>query len=323
MHRFFIPILLVACFMALAGCRTSQTIKDAWKGTRAYYYEYLNTPATLNMDDKGNILDHQAEMGSAIAGFDMQLMQLERVLQNSDRNPDAAWVTSLTTRFPWLSAVALTDDVGDPRAMVPPDFPKGFEIGTLLEVDAKQQIKDLRAFVQEHHLGPEIYIGNPVYVGAEFKGVITVHFDPRALLARAGDPAKIVIAAPGGILWPGLYAAESTPVAGVDWGEEVRKNSCGIVRNDLGAFYWVSRYLGNLPLIYAVRVEGNFPLREENMQGLAQANAFAIGPVNFADMQPPADYEPAEEITPDGHNSPLAGPLSAHEGESGGTPLAE
>lgn len=321
MHR-FIPLLLILCSVALVGCRSSQNIKDAWKGTRSYYYEYLNTPASLNMDDKGNILDYQAEMGSAIADFDMRILELERVLQNSDRNPDAAWVTSLTARFPWLSAVALTDEEGYPRALVPPTFAKGFEIGTLLEVDPKQQIKDLRAFVQEDPQGPEIYVGNPVYIGADFKGVITVHFDPRALLARAGDPGKIIIAAPCGIVWPGLYDAQATPVAKVDWGEEVRKNSSGIVRNELGAFYWVCRYLGNLPLIYAVRVEGSFPLREENMQGLAQANAFAMGPINFTNMQPPANYEPPVEITPDGHNSPLAGPAPTQEGGSG-TPLAQ
>lgn len=328
MHR-AVALLIIACSMALVGCRAPQTVKDAWKGTRSYYYEYLNTPATLNMDDKGNILDYQAEMGSAIADFDLRLQELERVLQNSDRNPDAAWVTAMTSRFPWLSGVVLADNEGIPRAQVPVAYPKGFEIGSLLEVDHKQLLKDLRAYVQEHPLGPEIYIGNPVYIGADFRGVITVHFDPRALLARTGDPGKVMIAGPSGILWPGLYDAASTPMASVDWGEEVRNNSSGIVRNELGAFYWVCRYVGNLPLVYAVRIEGEFPLREENMQGLADANAFAIGPVDFSTMQPPAEYEEANpvdspsEIAPDGHNSPLAGPGPVPGETNGGTPLPD
>ena len=308
----------------VTGCRTPQTVKDAWKGTRSYYYEYLNTPATLNMADKGDIQDYQAALGIAISEYDLQLQELERVLHNSDRNPDANWVTSITTRFPWLSGVVLTDDIGVPRAQIPPNFAKPFTIGTLLEVDEKQQLKDLRAFVQQDPLGPEIYVGNPVYFGADFKGVIIVHFDPRALLARTGDPAKVVIAGPDGIIWPGIYAEESTPIARVNWAEETRKTHSGIVRNELGAFYWVSRYLGNLPLVYAIRIQGEFPLREENMQGLAQANTFAVGPVSFSNMLPPMQDagERPEEITPDSGLSPLSAPGAAPM-EQNAEPLAQ
>lgn len=321
MHRAIILLVLTGV-VVLTGCRAPQTVKNAWKGTRAYYYEYLNTPAKLNMDDKGDILDYQAEMGSAIADFDMRLQELERALQNSDRNPNAAWVTSITTRFPWLSGVVLADAEGTPRAQTPAAFPKGFSIGNLLEEDPKQQIKDLRAFVQVHPLGSEIYVGNPVYLGADFKGVIIVHFDPRALLARTGDPGKIVVAGPEGVIWPGMYEVDAIPVSSVNWAEEVRKKTSGIIRNELGAFYWICRYIGNLPLVYAVRVQGEFPIHEENMRGLAEANAFALGPVAFSDLNPgelsnPGYSSPSPvEITPDGRNSPLASPISAPPGDA-------
>ena len=327
MLRYFFVMAVVGSFM-LTGCRAPQTVKDAWKGTKGYYYEYLNTPARLNMDDRGDILDYQAALGTAVSDFDMRLQELERVLQNSDRNPDAAWVTSITTRFPWLSGVALTDDTGTPRAKVPPVFPKPFEIGNLLDVDPKQQLKDLRAFVQSSDLGAEVYVGNPVYIGADFRGVIIVHFDPRALLARTGDPGKLVIAGPDGIIWPGLYEASSIPVANINWAEEVKQNTSGVVKNDLGAFYWVCRYIGNLPLIYAIRIQGEFPLNENNMHGIAEANSFAIGPVNFASMQPPQMPESMEmpaEVTPDGNLSPLTAPGStpSTETEKTATPLSE
>lgn len=343
MHRYFF-LLAAACILVLTGCRTPQTVKDAWKGTRSYYYEYLNTPARLNLDDKGNVKDFQAALGTAISDFDVQLQELERALQNSDQNPDAEWVATMTARFPWLSGVALTDDEGIPRAKIPPNFPKPFEIGNLLDVDPKQQLKDLRAFVQNDPLGPEIYIGNPVYVGADFRGVITVHFDPRTLLARTGDAAQVMIAGPDGIMWPGIYDPAATPIADVNWAERVKSNVSGIERNDLGAFYWICRYIGNLPLVYAIRIEGEFPLQEENMQGLAAANALAIGPVDLSMLVPPSDAEkqgertreatqtpeafspgiPPSEISPDGRNSPLAEPVPSGEGSrQGGTPLSE
>lgn len=311
MHRSIFLLILVS--VSLAGCKTPQTVKDAWKGTRSYYYEYMNTPAQLNMDDKGNILDYQTELGTAVGDFDLQLQELEKALENSDRRPDTEWVTTMTTRFPWLSGITLTDAEGTPRARVPLTFPKSFAIGNLLEVDPKQQLKDLRGFVQMHPLGPEIYIGNPVYVGADFRGVIVTHFDPRVLLARAGDPAKVVIAGPDGILWPGMFEVDSLPLADVNWAEKVKKEYAGTVSNELGTFYWISRYVGNLPLIYAVRVKGDFPVNDDNMRNLAEANAYAIGRVDFSTMEAPetAISEPAEapvEITPDGQSSPLTAP---------------
>lgn len=326
MHRSIFLLILVS--ISLVGCRTPQTMKDTWKGTRSYYYEYLNPPAKLNMDDKGNILDYQAELGSAIGEFDLQLQELEKALQNSDRRPDAEWVTAMTTRFPWLSGIALTDEEGTPRAKVPMVFPKQFEIGNLLEVDPKQQLKDLRGFVQVHHLGPEIYVGNPVYTGADFRGVIVMHFDPRVLLARTGDPGRVVIAGPEGIVWPGMYDAESLPLAGVNWAEKVKSEYSGTVKNELGTFYWISRYVGNLPLIYAVRVQGEFPSDESNMRGLAEANAYAVGRVDFSQMQAPepgtnAPSEAPGEITPDGHTSPLTAPGPAMNEGQNATSLAE
>lgn len=323
MFRYLLLLIIAVSFLA-AGCRASQSMKDAWKGTRSYYYEYLNTPAGLNMDDKGDVENYQAVLGSAIADYDLQLQELERVLHNSDRNPDAAWVTAITTRFPWLSGVVLTDEFGTPQAKVPPNFPKPFAAESLLEHDPKQRVKDLRAVVLNDPLGPEIYLGNPVYVGGEFRGVIITHFDPRVLLARTGDPAKVMIAAPGGIIWPGIYDAAATPMAKTDWEKLLREEHSGILKNDLGSFYWISRYLGNLPLVYAIRIQGEFPLRQDNLQALAQANAFAIGTVHFPDMMPEAPQPPIE-ITPDGANSPLTAPDSVPSSRVGGTamPLPE
>ena len=332
MHRYFF-LMVAACVLLLAGCRTPQTVKDAWKGTRSYYYEYLNTPASLNLDDKGNISDYEAALGAAIADFDTRIQELERALQNSDQNPDATWVTVMTTRFPWLSGIVLTDSDGIPRAKIPQVYAKPFDIGTLLEADPKQQIKELRAFVQEDPLGPEIYVGNPVYVGADFRGVITVHFDPRTLLARTADASHVMIAGPNGVLWPGIYDAAATPVAAVDWEERVKRSISGIERNELGSFYWICRYIGNLPLIYAIRIQGEFPLQEENLQGLAVANSLALGPVDLSMLQgPPSDASalesadpgiPPSEITPDGMNSPLTDPVDSLSKGYDGKPLSE
>ena len=298
MYRNFILLLAVGAVF-LGGCRTPQTVKDAWKGTRNYYHQYLNTPATLNFDDRGDITDYQKALGEAVSDFDLCIMDLERMLQNSDQRPDAAWVSATTGKFPWISGLALTDEYGTPRALIPLNFPKPFDASPLTELDPKQQLKDLRAYVQETSLGSEIYVGNPVYLGEDFRGLIVVHFDPRTLLMRSGDPNRVVIAGPGGILWPALYNIEETPLAGVNWASLVQGNSSGTLSNAKGSFYWVARYLGNLPLIYAIRIKGEFAHHPENLAALGEASNFAIGQVGFdnATSETPAAEAPQPPAT--------------------------
>ena len=207
------------------------------------------------------------------------------------------------TRFPWLSGLALTDEYGTPQAQIPPNFPKPYDTGSLVDLDPKQKLKDLRAYVQHSYLGPEIYIGNPVYVGEDFRGVIVAHFDPRALLARTGDPSRIVIICPDGIVWPGIYAIEETPLADVNWREKVRESAYGTVSNAKGTFYWITRYIGNLPLVYAVRVKGDFTLKESNLADLNLASQFTLGQRMLADQE----HAPDTQTPPDDGPAPYTG----------------
>lgn len=324
MQRYFV-YAFCACVIFALGCRPPQYVKDAWKSTQSYYKTYLNTPATLDMGDTGGLEEYQAELGAAIAGFDASLSELERVMANSDRSPDPSWVGRMSSRFPWISGIALTDEFGYAHANINREYPKPFDVGTMLETDPKQLLKDLRAYAQFSDLGPELYLGNPMYRGEEFRGLIVVHFDPRALLARTADPARFMIASSEGIIWPGLYDADSTPVAAINWGEVVLDSSHGTVSNANGTFYWVARYFGNLPLVYAVKVSGEFPERLENMAGLSEATSRVLGAVNIGHQSSPQRYEPqdlgnigAPNVAP---NAPILGAPAPAAPRPAGAPL--
>ena len=69
----------------------------------------------------------------------------------------------------------------------------------------------------------------------------------------------MVILSPQALLWPGKYDFAATPLAGVDWSEVVSKSSSGTCTNATGSFYYMVRYLGNLPLVFAVAESGTFP----------------------------------------------------------------
>ncbi|WP_035064574.1 PDC sensor domain-containing protein [Nitratidesulfovibrio termitidis] len=264
--------LLLALGVLLAtGCK--HEAKEYWKDTRRYYREYLNTPAKLDLEDKGEVAPAEARLAEGFAGIDIQLRALERALENSDRKPDTAWAKQMFQRFPWISGLAAVDHDGNVMAQQPEASMKPLDFTPLLKEDAKQNMRALRSYVQDTPMGPEVYVGVPVYSGTDFRGLVIAHFDIRALLPYSSRPADLMIAAPGQVMWPGRFDAQATPIASTDWGAVLTKDVYGTVANTNGEFYWVSRYLGNLPLVFAVPEAGSFPEKPEQLGILKQAAA--------------------------------------------------
>ena len=282
-------VLLGMAAACIAGCEPNQTIKNIWKDTKAYYREYLNTPAVLEMHDTGDYKDYMLHLGAGMAALDTPLNQLLRVMDDSDRGPDNAWAMAQLRRFPWLSGLAVIDGEGNELARVPDYSLKDFDATLLLEADPKQRRSELRAYVQQSGLGPEIYVGKPVYMGDELKALVVAHFDMRALLAHNRGAAHLVIATPQVMLWPGLYDIEQTPLVGVDWEKTVLGNSSGTLSNSHGSFQWVSSYFANLPIIYAIASSGDFSTSTEQLEMLDYADAFAVPNINIAPPAPQDD----------------------------------
>lgn len=276
MYRLLYLFLMVLSLSSMA-CSQSQMIKDSWKFTTRQYRSYLNTPAALNLEDKGSCEVYELALGEAVVNVDAELQRLVRAMENSDHNPDQSWVMTMMGRFPWLSGVALVDKTGALVAQYPEYFNKSFDVSPLLEPDPKQRMGDLRAYVQRSENGPEIYIANPVYGSEDLRGLIVSYFDPRALVTMSSDPGRFVLASPSGIIWPGQYGAGSV-IGSQDWEEVLRKKSCGVIGDSKSGFFWTTRYVGNLPLVYATPVsaglsfdtaEGSQPQRtstEKNTQ---------------------------------------------------------
>lgn len=269
-------ILAVVLCAGVVGCEPNQTVKNIWKDTKSYYREYLNTPATLELHGIQNYQDYMLRLGAGMAAIDEQLNQLTRVMDDSDRGPDNAWAMSLLRRFPWLSGLAVIDGYGNEMARVPEFSLKEFDASPLLEEDDKQRRTSLRAYVQDSPLGPEIYLGKPVYVSDELRAVVVAHFDMRALLAHYKFAAGMVVATPQVMLWPGVFDIDQTPVPTADWNSLVKSGVSGTISNKNGEFYWICSYFGNLPIIYALPSGGAFATRPDQLELLDHADAFAV-----------------------------------------------
>ncbi|MDL2316854.1 hypothetical protein LJC59_07235 [Desulfovibrio sp. OttesenSCG-928-A18] len=252
-------LLIILLAHVVSGCGSSQTIKDSWKFTTRQYRTYLNTPASIDFDDKGSCEVYEVALGDAVLKVDENILALIRAMENSDHNPGPPWVMSMMQRFPWLSGVALVDGDGVLNAQYPEYFAKTFDASPLLEADQKQRMGELRAYVQMDPAGPEVYVANPVFGQDKMRGIIVAYFDPRALVMYSSDPGSFMIASPAGVVWPGNFSSGS-PVSSTDWATLLTSKSCGIVGSEGNEFFWTSRYIGNLPLVYAMPTSsGRFP----------------------------------------------------------------
>lgn len=267
MRVFVISLALsVAC-----GCTAWQPTKEVWKTTKGLWYTYVSPPASVDYDDKGSVQSEGLALSSAIMGIDVELDKLERAMQNADKPPTQEWLTSLFASFPWLNGFAGVKYDGTILGQEPPDSLKKLDFIPLLYEDKKQGSRALRADAQPGPLGPEIILATPLYDGIDFLGIVAAYFDMRSLMRFSNNANAIVVLTPGALLWPGKYDFAATPLAGVDWNKVVLESTSGTCSNSTGAFYYMVRYLGNLPMIFAIPSKGTFP---DGNGSLEQGNSY-------------------------------------------------
>ncbi len=286
-------LFLTVAAIVTAGCSSNQTVHDAWKTTKGLWYTYASPPATIDYEESGEMSVHELALATRMMGIDIQLGQLERVMSNADKPPTNEWLQNFFARFPWMGGFAGVKADGQIIGQEPAAPMKSLDFLPLLEEDEKQNMRALRGYVEDTPLGAEVFLAAPLYDASDFLGVVVAHFDMRALLRYATDPEELVIVAPQAVLWSGRYDIAATPMSGVDWGEVVRKNSRGTVSNAAGSFYWVARYLGNQPLIFAVPVSGTFPEKSEQFGGMGSGGESVGTPFLSEDVPMiPSDLQP-------------------------------
>lgn len=252
-------LLLIAavsgCVGLMGGCGTSA--HEVWKGTKKLYAEYLNPPASVDYEDKGALSEAESRLAMRMLGIDQQLENLERFLENQDKPPTSDVVSRFFMRFPWLSGLAAVDASGEVLAQEPSVPMKPLDFTLILEADSQNgSSRGLRVCVQDTPLGPEIFMGMPIYEHSELRGFLVCHFDMRALLKYVDNPGELVILSPEGVLWAGHFAVGATPLADRKWGEITKSAVEGTVSDSTGQFIWLARFLGKTPIIFASPVKG-------------------------------------------------------------------
>lgn len=291
---------LMAVLLLVPGCASNQTAKDTWKGTKSLYRSYLNVPATVDLEERVDIADSDSHLAVAAEKVDHELNNLERWIENSPDDFDASWVQKTMKRFPWLSGLALIDASGDVVAKQAQGFMKELEVDPLLEVDPKQSISALRSYVQASPLGYEVYLGNPIYFGEEFRGLLVAFFDPRNVVGFSPEPDQLIMASGHEIFWPGVYEASSLPMHGGEWAKTLANRPTGTVDNSSGSVKWTGRYFGNLHFAYGVVNKGSFPQNKEQMAGVDRSvgRNYGVGDTPLPTLQGTLNNLQPEGSTP-------------------------
>lgn len=270
-YSFLRAFTLLFAISVTVGCTAWQPTKEVWKTTKSLWNTYVSPPAEVDYDDKGGVNPEAYALSTALIGIDAELGKLERTMQNADRPPTQEWLGNLFASFPWLNGFAGVKYDGTILGQEPPDSMKKLDFIPLLYEDKKQGSRALRADVQPGPLGPEVMLATPLYDGVDFLGIVVAYFDMRSLMRFSNTANEIVVLCPGALLWPGKYDFAATPLAGVQWEKVVLESTSGTCTNVNGTFYYMVRYLGNMPMIFAIAAEGKFP---EGTGALDQGNPY-------------------------------------------------
>lgn len=266
--RCLVLSILAALLTSGAACSSYQPTKNVWKGTKALWYEYVSPPAHIDYSDKGSLSPRAQALVNGMMGIDVELNRLERLMSNADRPPTRGWLSQFFSEVPWVEGFAgvkadgtlLGQEVAPGRSQVTLDFIP------LLYEPPKQGTRALRGDMQQTSAGPMVVLAAPLYDGVDFLGVVATYFRMSTIVDRAKTPDEVVIFTPYGLLWS-PYEYGATPMAGIDWNESVTKASAGTVSNATGAFAYQVRWLGNLPIIFAVVENGTFPKGTGSLEG--------------------------------------------------------
>ncbi len=262
LHRTTIAlILLAAALTALTGCSTlSDTWDSTWNGSKELYSEYVNPDPEVDLE-KIEHAQWEEKMAESLTPVDTRLTMMLRYLGLQSNVPDKAWMDKLFDDFPWISGCIVADMSGQVLSQRPEAAMKPVDVTPFLAVGDGFKDRHMRAAFENSPLGPEIYAATPIFKGNDLAGFVAVHFDMRNLMTYSQAPGQFVVVTPGLVQWSGDHPAEARELADMPWDEILADEVEGETSLSGQDWIWLTRYIGDKNMIYAVQGERDAPAR--------------------------------------------------------------
>lgn len=244
-----IVVLLLLLSLGLAGCHAGTRAKRYVKGHWESVKTYIDPAATIDLEAYKLENPNFEKLARLITSVDAPLLQLNRYVSDRDTYPDQEWFSLLMTRFPWLNRAFVTDASGTILEQVPEVPLKRFSQPLVFEGYWRKTFITTVADYPE--LGPELYIGTPYFMDADFKGLIVAGFDPRTVINFSPEPEQLIIIHPGGGVWSAGYEADEEALLALPWEEMLADDVTGQVQVGDKYYTWLARFIGEDEYVYA------------------------------------------------------------------------
>jgi len=291
-------LVAIFCCAVLTGC---STMKTTWRSTRKLYRHYVNVDPTIDLSAASGADKGVQQLGALFMPVDEPLMKLTRFLSCQDTPPENDWVQQQLSAFPWLSGLAVLDNTGVVKFQVPSTFMHPLDFAPLLELADRFKDRKLGTVVKTDELGTVVMVGAPYFENNEWVGLIVAFFDPRSLLRFSPDPSALVVLSSDGTIWPGGSEQGSAALTAVKWNDILKSNVQGEITVGGTSWIWVSRYLGQLHVVYLTNATAARAKKPAPAKDAKPAKDAPAAPEPSA-----AGTAPASGAAPAGSDTPVA-----------------
>lgn len=241
---FFIALIFI---LGLTSCQ-------AWEKTKTIYRGAV-FPAHIDVGAEADVGKDVRRLAQVVTPVDLKLEDLARSMQRVEKTSGQE-LQAIFSRFSWLNGVTAFSPSGEVLHQVPSQPIKEISAQKILDNRPSQEAK-LYLEVLEQDLGPELCVVKTLHNGDQVTGHVMAHFDPRTLFKRGPRPQTLLVLAQGDVLWSGVEPGKVKMIQEKDWPKMLENKVQGDFALDDEKFVWLSRYVGESPLVYVAHVEKN------------------------------------------------------------------
>ncbi|XPV74899.1 MAG: hypothetical protein ACNI27_09630 [Desulfovibrio sp.] len=222
----------------------------------------VNPPPEIDYDGFQEEHPNFALLAELLAETDGQVTRLLDLMDGQDDYPSSQWIDKLFTRYPWVNGFIVTDADGNIIDRHPEHPLK--RISAPLSFTAEWRNTFVKTALDPSELGDELYISTPYFEGADFKGLLIVHFDPTRLMADfCPQPDKLIFVDPGAAVFSLDPALDKAAVLALPWEEVLKEEVQGYVEVNGKHYSWLARYIGKDRFVYLTEsIDPNLPVEE-------------------------------------------------------------
>ena len=244
MSKICTATLLVA--LILTGCSPWETTKKI--------YQNRSLPAHIDLQEGTGLNEQERKLSKTLTEADRRIEQLRLAMERQARVPALEWMREQMRAMSWINGLFVLDSSGSPLEQFPESQVKKLDLQAIHRLMQNETSPTMRLIPQQTDFGPEVCLVKPFFDRGTYLGCLLVHFDLRSLLAGLEAARDIMIFVPDKLLWQGETKQLATAVIERNWPELLERDYQGEITVKGHNIYWLVRFIGADPLIYAVEM---------------------------------------------------------------------